>query len=193
MKKKTTEKKSENYLKLFKLVKNFAYTYSPEPFKLVSGKESNHYFNCKEITLHPDRLSILANYFVNEHIPNFCADIPESIGGLTMGADPICYAISLVYNQKDKLVYPLIVRKEAKSHGTAKKIEGVQQGLKSCLVIDDVITTGASTLKAVQALKDVGIEVKQGLCILDREEGGNETLLENGIQMYPIFQKSDFI
>ncbi|MCB1190856.1 MAG: orotate phosphoribosyltransferase [Leptospiraceae bacterium] len=184
--------KSEAYLKLFELMRKDVYRYSSEPFILASGKQSNHYFNCKEITLHPDRLSILASYLVKEHIPSFLLTTPKSVGGLTLGADPISYAISLAYYQNEKIVYPLVVRKEAKGHGTGKKIEGVGNQ-KSCLVVDDVITTGGSTIQAVESLREAGIKVEQGICILDREEGGYEALFEKGIKMFPIFRKSDFI
>jgi orotate phosphoribosyltransferase len=178
--------------KLFSLVKDYAYRYSEQEFTLASGKKSNHYFNCKEIILVPDRLSILAEYIVKVHIPSLIKNTPQSVGGLTLGADPISYSVSLEYFKQNEIVYPLIVRKEAKDHGTKKEIEGQIVKVKSCLVVDDVITTGGSTLKAVQALRRAGIEVKQGICILDREEGGKETLLQEGVEMFPIFLKKDF-
>ena len=95
--------------------------------------------------------------------------------------------------KQGKIVYPLIVRKETKDHGTKKEIEGQVDKVKSCLVVDDVITTGGSTLKAVEALRRAGIKVESGICILDREEGGYESLLASGVQMYPVFKKADFI
>ena len=177
--------------KLKSLIKTYAYRYSAEPFKLASGKMSKHYFNCKTITLHPKRLNDLSSYIVNEHIPSFM-DTPEAIGGLTLGSDPICYAISLQYNSMNTLVYPLIVRKEVKGHGTGKQIEGYIDEIRSCLVIDDVITTGGSTMKAVEALRKSGIEISKAISIIDREEGGKELLQSNGIELFPLFRKSDF-
>ena len=174
------------------LIQSEAYRYAEEPFKLASGKMSNHYFNCKTITLHPERLATLAAYTVNEHIPSFLNSPPESVGGLTLGADPVCYAISLHYSSTGNLVYPLIVRKEAKDHGTGKQIEGFADQIKSCLVVDDVITTGGSTMKAVDALRKAGKEITKAICIIDREEGGRELLQENGIELFPLFTKSDF-
>ena len=178
---------------LQKLIKTYAYRYSEQEFTLTSGKKSHHYFNCKEIILVPDRLSLFADYVVNEHIPQLLGIKPESIGGLTLGADPISYSLSLEYFKQGKIVYPLIVRKETKDHGTKKEIEGQIDKVKSCLVVDDVITTGGSTLKAVEALRRAGIKVESGICILDREEGGDETLLDSGVKMYPVFKKADFI
>ncbi len=178
--------------KLFQFVKNFAYRYSETEFTLASGLKSHHYFNCKEIILVPERLALLAEYLVKEHIPTFIPNLPDSVGGLTLGADPISYSVSLEFFRNGKTVYPLVVRKEVKDHGTKKEIEGQIEKVKSCLVIDDVITTGASTVKAVQALRRAGIEVTSGICILDREEGGMETLQKEGITMFPIFKKQEF-
>jgi orotate phosphoribosyltransferase len=178
--------------RLLQLMKNYAYRYSKEQFTLTSGRKSHHYFNCKELLLFPERLSVLADYIVNFHIPSISIE-PEAVGGLTMGADPICYSISLGYFRLGKIVYPLIVRKEAKAHGTRKEIEGPLSQVKSCLVVDDVITTGGSTLKAVYALRKAGLQVDKGICLLDREEGGFERLLSEGVTMYPIFKKREFI
>jgi len=178
--------------RLFLLMKNYAYRYSREKFTLTSGKQSHHYFNCKEILLYPERLSLLVDFLVDIHIPSVSQTV-ESIGGLTMGADPICYSVSLNYYNKGKIVYPLIIRKESKKHGTRKEIEGAITNVKTCLVVDDVITTGGSTLKAVDALRRAGIQVEQGICLLDREEGGFERLLSEGVTMYPVFKKSEFI
>ncbi|MCG6145675.1 orotate phosphoribosyltransferase [Leptospira bandrabouensis] len=176
---------------LFAWMKSYVYRYSEAPFRLASGLESHHYFNCKEITLHPERLAALAECFVEEIIPKMGADF-QAVGGLTLGADPLAYSIALAYQKKGKLIYPLVVRKEAKGHGTGQQIEGFWKEIKSCLVVDDVITTGGSTLKAVQALREVGISVTQGICILNREEGGAENLEKEGVRMESIFRKSEF-
>lgn len=176
---------------LFSWMKSFAYRYSETPFLLASGKESQHYFNCKEITLHPERLSLLAEVLVDEIFPSLPGDF-QAVGGLTLGADPIAYALSLEFQKRGKTVYPLIVRKEAKDHGTGKQIEGFLSEVKTCVVLDDVITTGGSTLKAIQALRKNGIVVNQGICILDREEGGKSILTQEGVQMLSLFRKSDF-
>jgi orotate phosphoribosyltransferase len=176
---------------LFQLMKEKVYRYSEEEFTLASGRKSHHYFNCKEILLYPDRLSLLSEYIVNYFLPKINL-LPESVGGLTMGADPISYSVSLQFYKNGKIVFPLVVRKEAKDHGTKKLIEGAISNLKTCLVVDDVITTGGSTLKAVEALRASSITVDKGICILDREEGGFEALAHAGVQMYSIFKKSDF-
>ncbi|MCZ8344085.1 MAG: orotate phosphoribosyltransferase [Leptospira sp.] len=177
---------------LFQWMTQYVYRYAETPFQLASGLESHHYFNCKEITLHPKRLAVLAEFIVSELVRK----IPESfeaVGGLTLGADPMAYAIALEFQKQGKLVYPLVVRKEPKGHGTGQQIEGYWKEVKQCLVLDDVITTGGSTLKAVKALREAGIQVTSGVCILDREEGGFENLQKEAVQMYPIFKKAEFL
>lgn len=117
---------------------------------------------------------------------------PEAVGGLTLGADPIAYALSLAAHSRGKIVYPLIVRKESKEHGLKKRIEGEFERVKSALVVDDVITTAGSTLKAVAALREAGLIVEEAVCIVDREEGGREALEREGILLHSLFRKSDF-
>ncbi len=173
-------------------MKTYVYRFSEKSFLLASGKESQHYFNCKEITLHPERLAALTDCFVEELIPRLPGNF-DSLGGLTLGADPLTYALSLAYQKRGRIVFPLVVRKEAKGHGTGQQIEGFWKEVKQCLVIDDVITTGGSTIKAVNALRAAGIEVTKGICILDREEGGKEALEKIGVHMESLFRKADFL
>ncbi|TGK21969.1 orotate phosphoribosyltransferase [Leptospira fluminis] len=177
---------------LFRLLQNHAYRFMEEPFTLASGRKSRHYFNCKEITLHPERLELLCKYLVEKHIPDSGLSGKESYGGLTMGADPICYGISLEFRHQGRNVFPLIVRKQAKDHGTKNLVEGAVNAVKTCVVVDDVVTTGASTLQAVKSLRDAGLEVTACICIVDREEGGRDAIEAEGIRVFPIFKKSEF-
>jgi orotate phosphoribosyltransferase len=186
-----TEKEEKRAI-LFGMMKDYVYRYSEEEFTLASGRKSHHYFNCKELSLHPDRLLLLGDYLANYFLPDELGSIPEAVGGLTLGADPISYAIALEYAKVGERVFPLVVRKEVKDHGTKKEIEGVMGQIKTCVVIDDVITTGGSTLKAVEAIRRAGIDVQTGVCILDREEGGHQMLMENGVKMHALFKKSEF-
>ncbi|AVQ13188.1 Orotate phosphoribosyltransferase [Leptospira santarosai] len=177
---------------LLELIRTYAYRYSEQPFTLASGKKSRHYFNCKEITLVPDRLELLCRFIVERHLDESGILKPQAFGGLTMGADPICYGIGLEFRKRNKNVYPLIVRKLSKDHGTKKLVEGAVHEVKNCVIVDDVITTGGSTIQAIRSMRDSGIEVVQGICILDRQEGGKDAILAEGVQMFPIFKKSDF-
>lgn len=177
---------------IFLWMKTHVYRYAETPFRLASGLESHHYFNCKEITLHPERLAVLAECMILELIPRLPGNF-DSIGGLTLGADALSYSLPLIYQKQGRLIYPLIVRKETKGHGTGQQIEGFWKEAKQCLVVDDVITTGGSTIRAVNALRSVGIEVTKGICILDREEGGKEALEKTGVYMASLFKKADFL
>ncbi|MEI1280012.1 orotate phosphoribosyltransferase [Leptospira venezuelensis] len=177
---------------LFQLIQTHAYRFREEPFTLASGRKSRHYFNCKEITLHPQRLELLCKYIVEKHLPESGLAGEEAFGGFTMGADPICFGISLEYRKQSKNVFPLIVRKQAKEHGTKNLVEGGVNAVKSCVVVDDVITTGGSTLQAIKSLRDAGLEVTACICILDREEGGRKAIEEEGIKVFPLFKKSEF-
>ena len=178
---------------LFQSAGSSIYRYSEKPFLLASGKESNHYFNCKKITLEPARLSLLARALRDELIPGSGLQGSfQAAGGLTMGADPIAFALSLAYLEKGEIIHPVVVRKEPKDHGTGQQVEGVLEDVKTVLLLDDVITTGGSSLRAVRALRKAGYEVRHALCIIDREEGGSEALHEEGIELFSLFRKSDF-
>jgi len=180
--------------KLFELAKDDIYKFRSEPFTLASGQQSQHYFNCKKITLLPGRLALLADAIKNEVIPGFLSEgLPEAVGGLTLGADPISYALSLAYHKDGSQVFPLVVRKEAKGHGTGKQIEGEIEKISEVIVLDDVITTAGSTLKAVQAFRSAGIAVNHAVCIVDREEGGSEALQSENITLHSLYKKSDFL
>lgn len=151
--------------------KSFIYREDP-PFKLVSGKESFYYFDCKATTLDPEGLSLIGKAVyaaVAEWVRNGDAD---AIGGLTLGADPISLAASLEAYRNGRTLYPLIVRKEPKKHGTSKWIEGEAGSVKKVIAVDDVITTGGSTITAVERMRESGFDVSRAVVLIDRQEGG---------------------
>jgi len=178
--------------RLYQISKAEIYRYSEEPFTLASGQQSHHYFNCKKITLFPDRLALMADAIIDDVIAVNKISC-DGVGGLTLGADPIAYAVSLAFHRRGETVFPLVVRKEAKGHGTRRQIEGEVDRVSTVLVVDDVITTAGSTLKAVHALREAGLTVQKVVCIVDRQEGGEEALRAEGIELHPLFRKSDFI
>jgi orotate phosphoribosyltransferase len=180
---------------IFGLIKEHAYGYREEPFTLASGRRSHHYFNCKKITLHPRRLRSLCMAIHHRFFQGGLLAVPPAVGGLTLGADPISYGLTLYLMERGHDCYPLIVRKEAKGHGTGQQIEGALDTLSGADVIalDDVITTGGSTLKAIQALREAGLKVSHALCIIDRQEGGSEALASHDVTLHSMFRKSDFI
>ena len=118
----------------------------------------------------------------------------KGIGGLTLGADPLAYAAAMISNQSANPLDVFIVRKEVKGHGTKRKVEGsLSPGDRVC-VVDDVITTGGSTIKAIEGAKDAGFEVVSVLALVDRQEGGSKNILEaSSINLKAVFTKSELL
>jgi len=177
---------------LLRLMAEHGHRFREEPFTLVSGRRSQHYFDCKKVTLWPDRLWLLAGLIVEEMLPRLSGF--QGVGGLTMGADPLAYGISSYsFANKKNIIWPLIVRKTEKDHGTQSRIEGNLDAVSAVIALDDVVTTGGSTLQAVQAFRTAGKTVEHAMVILDREEGGREALEKEGVVLHAIFSKSDFL
>jgi orotate phosphoribosyltransferase len=157
-------------------------------FVLTSGRRSDFYFNGKQVTLEGRGL-YLASLLILERCRELRVD---AIGGLTLGADPIAAGVAALSGQRDPL-RAFIVRKEAKEHGTGSLIEGppLREGDR-VMVVDDVITTGGSLLKAADALRDEPVEIVEALAVVDREEGGRENIEARGLRVYSLFVRSEF-
>ena len=157
--------------------------YKEGDFTLSSGKKSTYYINGKQVTLHAQGALMVARLLLNM--------LPAGtvgVGGLTLGADPMVSAVSIVGAYENKPVTPLIIRKEAKGHGTKAYIEGPELPAGSSVVIlEDVVTTGASALKAVERLRSAGYEVNDILALVDRNQGGQELYEKEGLNFRPIF------
>ena len=147
---------------LLELLKNYAY--KKGEFKLSSGKTSEHYVNCKPVTLSGRGLTLSSLLLLKEVETDY-------VGGLTLGADPLVSGVALVSALDSRMVNGLIVRKEAKGHGTQAYIEGLlpPEGTK-ITVLEDVITTGGSAIKAATRLRDAGFVVERVVAIVDRQE-----------------------
>jgi len=174
--------------RLIELIIEKAFKYSEEPvFKLVSGKTSPYYFNCKAVTLHPEGMYLIGNL-----IFDLIKDLHvKGIGGLTLGADPIAYAVSYTSYLKKSPVEAFIVRKTAKTHGTQSWIEGnIQKGDK-VVIIDDVITTGKSTIEAINRVREEGIVIVKVLAFIDRQEGGREAIEASGYNLESLITKDE--
>lgn len=167
--------------------RSFIYREDP-PFTLVSGRESFYYFDCKATTLTPQGLYLVGRLMFEQ----IAGSGAEAIGGLTLGADPIALATALEAYRNDTNITPLIVRKEPKKHGTQKWIEGNLENVQNVIVVDDVITTGGSTITAVERMRESGLAVTKALVIIDREEGGRESIEALGIPVVSLFTRSDF-
>jgi len=147
-------------------------------FTLASGRQSTLYIDARLTTMSPDGLLLIGQLGLAKIRDTWSAD---AIGGLTLGADPIAYAISYASALTNHPLRAFTVRKEAKTHGTGKLIEGPFQAGDRTVVIEDVITTGGSALKAIAAVQQAGGLVAGVLALVDREEGGRETIEATGI------------
>jgi orotate phosphoribosyltransferase len=161
--------------RLIRLIYEKAFKYSKEPvFKLVSGRMSNYYFNCKAVTLNPEGMYLIGN-IVFEMIKN----IPvKAIGGLTLGADPIANAAAYTSYLKGVPIEAFVVRKTAKSHGTMQWIEGNVKSGDKVVITEDVITTGKSTIEAITKAREAGLKIIKVIALVDRQEGGYEAIAE---------------
>ncbi|NEQ29468.1 MAG: orotate phosphoribosyltransferase [Leptolyngbya sp. SIO4C5] len=157
--------------------------YREGDFVLSSGQRSTYYINGKQVTLHPEG-SLMGGRLLLSMLPAQT----EAVAGLTLGADPIVTAVSIVGAYERKAIAPLIVRKEAKGHGTQAYIEGLTlpQGTP-VVVLEDVVTTGQSALKAVDRLRQAGYQVEQVISLVDRQQGGAELYQEKGLGFEAVF------
>lgn len=176
--------------RLEELIKERALKVADQPiFKLSSGKMSNYYLDLRTITLDPEGGYIIGN-LIYQMIKDKNVD---AIGGLTLGADPIAYATSLVSFINNNPIKPFVVRKEPKGHGTGKQIEGNVKPGENVFIVEDVVTTAGSSLKACKVAKDFGLNILGVIAIVDREEGGEENLRNEGFDLIPIFKVSQLL
>lgn len=168
--------------------KSFKYSHKPE-FKLVSGKMSRFYINCKPTTLSP-RGMYLVGHLVFEAIKDLNVD---GVGGLTFGADPIAVATAFVSELKKSPIKAFSIRKTKKDHGIIRWIEGDITPGERVVIIDDVVTTGGSTIKAVQRARTEGLDVVKAVILVDRQEGGLENIREHVEDVSAIITRDDLI
>ena len=176
---------NNNRAKLLEALKTKAY--KEGVFTLASGKKSSYYINCKEVTLEAEG-SLLVGKVMFDQIKEW--DV-TAIGGMGLGSVPISTAASLVSAMEGKPLANFIVRKESKGHGMGKKIEGkIGAGVKVA-VVEDVVSTGGSTIKAIDAITEAGAEIAGIICLVDREMGGREAFFKRGIKFEPLFTISE--
>jgi orotate phosphoribosyltransferase len=172
-------------------------------FTLASGQKSDYYIDCRITTLHAEggRLSGLVLYdLIRQHIPH-----AEAVGGLTMGADPLVsntasasawYALQSGLDPSDPatpLLQGFLVRKAEKTHGTGRRIEGFLKKGAPVVIVDDVCTTGGSTITSIEAAREAGMTVAGVLCLVDREQGGRAHIeaAAAGAPFLSVFTASD--
>jgi len=168
--------------------KSFRYSDNP-PFTLASGRTSNYYFNCKPTTLDPEGMNLIGMI-----VFEMLADTGVSAaGGMTLGADPIANALSLISYQQGKPIKSFIIRKEVKEHGTRSAVEGDILPGEKVAIIDDVITTGGSTITAIERARDAGLVIELVIALIDREEGGRENIARYVDRIEAVFTRSEIM
>lgn len=150
-------------------------------FVLASGRTSPFYVDCRLTTMSAEGLVLIGRLGLEALRARGWA--PQGIGGLTMGADPVAYAIAAASVARPPILDAFSVRKEAKAHGTGRRVEGNFRQGDPVVVVEDVITTGGSALKAIEALAESGARVLGILAVVDREEGGRTALEAAGHQV----------
>lgn len=154
---------------------------------LSSGRTSDYYLDCKRVTLSPEGAYLTAKLMLEMICPEVSA-----VGGLTLGADPIVSSIAVLSHMQGRDLSALIVRKEPKKHGTMSFVEGprLEKGAKVA-VVEDVVTSGASLLRAIERIAAAGYQPVQALALLDRQEGGKEAIEEKGFVLQALFSRDD--
>jgi len=158
-------------------------------FTLASGVKSNYYINGKMTALDSRGAYLAARIFM----AMISDDVPDAIGGLTLGADPIIGSILSLAGMEDLPLKGFIVRKEAKGHGTRSLVEGPLDEGDRVVIIEDVITTGGSSKKAIDAAEALGAKISRVLAIVDRQQGGTENLKKQGIRLESIFNIDELL
>ncbi|MBI3804887.1 MAG: orotate phosphoribosyltransferase [Nitrospirae bacterium] len=176
--------------KLLGLLFQRAFRYSETPtFKLTSGKMSSFYIDCKKVSLDPE-----GAFLIGEQIFDRIKTLPvDGIGGMTLGADPIATAVSLISFLKNRPIPAFIVRKEPKGHGSEQQIEGTLPANAKVVVVEDVVTTGGSTLRTIEVLRKAGHSILKVITLIDRKEGGAEIIGSEGIGFESLFTIDDLM
>src|SRR6266705_4523444 len=148
-------------------------------FKLSSGASSDYYVDCRTTTLDAKGSRLTGQVILDEIRARGWK--PQAIGGLTMGADPIVVAVAVISGD----VHGFLVRKAEKQHGTAQRIEGFRQKGALVVIVDDVCTTGASTIQAIEAAREFGFQIVGVICLVERQEAGGRPNVEKAAAPAP--------
>ena len=168
-------------------------SYRKGTFRLTSGKTSDFYIDGKQTTLSAEGAYLCGKLFF-EIIKNHSSRI-EAVGGMTLGADPLVTATSVVSYLEGAPIPCFIVRKESKKHGTEQFIEGKSNLPEGCSValVEDVVTTGGTLIKVIERVEAQGYKVGLIITVVDRQEGGAEALAEKGYRLEAIFTKTEIM
>ncbi|MFO0790404.1 MAG: orotate phosphoribosyltransferase [Pirellulales bacterium] len=157
-------------------------------FTLASGKKASYYLDCRQITLDAQGAKLVGAGMLEL----LGGDMPDLVGGMAIGADPITAAILTLAGVEGLPLRGVMVRKEPKQHGTGKTVEGPFRAGESLVIVEDVVTTGGSSLLAIERCEAAGLKVKRVLAIIDRLEGGREAFAAKGYELTTLFTIRDF-
>jgi orotate phosphoribosyltransferase len=168
-------------------------SYKEGTFKLTSGRESDFYVDCKQTTLSAEG-AFLCGELLHKQIAQSKIRI-TGVGGMTLGADPLVTAVSVISYLRGRPIPAFIIRKEPKGHGTEAWIEGISNLSPGSYValVEDVVTTGGTLIKAIERTVAAGLKVAQVITVVNREEGGNLTLENEGYNLQSLFTRSDIM
>ncbi len=164
-------------------------------FTLASGKTSDLYIDCRVTAMDPHGANLIGKLgweTVKQEIATRGLDV-QAIGGMTLGADPISLAVGMTSASDEKPLQVFTVRKEPKGHGKGKQIEGNFSEGDTIIIVDDVITTGGSTIKAMDVIEAAGGKVAFALVLVDREEGGRAAIEARGVPVVSLFSRSTLL
>ena len=167
-------------------------SYMEGDFTLSSGRKSDYYFDCRQSSLNPGGAWLIGSIFM--HMLQGTG--AKAVAGMTLGADPLVMATSMLAYHHEMYLPALIVRKQAKEHGAGRQIEGLANVTPGdgVVVLEDVVSTGGSVLKACKAVEEAGLKVLFVLCILDREEpGGAQAFAQAGYELRSIFTREQLV
>ena len=156
-------------------------------FTLASGKTANFYLDCRKLTLTGEGCNVIAAGMLDL----LQDDFPDAVGGMAIGADPITAGIVTCAWQLEKPLRGFIVRKAAKEHGTGQQVEGPVKPGDRAVIVEDVVTTGGSSVRAIEYAREFGLVVEKVLAVVDRQAGAEESFQKIGVQLHSLVQLSE--
>ena len=174
---------------LISLIRQFALQHGN--FTLASGKKASFYLDLRCVTLHPQGVNQIAAGLLQQLQSNCFGEFPQAIGGMAIGADPIGAGCAMLAGQREIDLRGFMVRKESKQHGMARQVEGPIESGMSCVVVEDVVTSGGSAIAAIDAVEAAGLKVLGVLSVLDRLDGGREAILKRGFKLVSLLTLED--
>lgn len=167
-------------------------SYREGEFTLTSGRKSDYYFDGKQTALHPE-----GGWLIGHLFNDLLADVPgiTAVGGMTLGADPLVSATSVISHELGRPLAAFIVRKSPKGHGTNQYLEGLSNLAPgaSVAMLEDVVTTGGSLLTACERVREAGFSIAAVCTVLDREEGGREAIEAAGYSLRSLFRRAELL